>query len=42
MDETKTNTELVPLAEINLEPGLPPVLLGRATPAVERQVQARE
>src|SRR5919107_996316 len=38
MDETHTKTELVPLAEGNLEPGLPPVLLGRATPAVERQV----
>src|ERR687898_394178 len=38
MDETKTNTELVPLADARAEPGLPPVLLGRATPAVERQV----
>ena len=38
MDETKTKTELVPLADARAEPGLPPVLLGRATPAVERQV----
>ena len=38
MDETKTNTELVPLADARFEPGLPPVLAGRATPAVERQV----
>ena len=38
MDETKTKTELVPLADARAEMGLPPVLLGRATPAVERQV----
>ena len=38
MDETRTNTELVPLTDARFEPGLPPVLAGRATPAVERQV----
>jgi site-specific recombinase XerD len=38
MDETKTYTELVPLADARFEPGLPPVLAGRTTPAVERQV----
>lgn len=40
MDETKTNTELVPLADARFEPGLPPVLAGRATPAVERAVRS--
>lgn len=39
-DETMTRTELMPLAAANPEPGLPPVLAGRATPAVERQVQS--
>ena len=34
----RRSTELVPLADARAEPGLPPVLAGRATPAVERQV----
>src|SRR5919107_2270127 len=38
MDETHTKTELVPLTDARSEPGLPPVLVGRANPAVERQV----
>jgi site-specific recombinase XerD len=38
MDEMEIKTELVPLAETNPEPGLPPVLLGRATSAVAAQV----
>ena len=38
MDETETRSELAPLADARFEPGLPPVLAGRATPAVERQV----
>src|SRR3982751_5469734 len=40
MDETTTKAELVPRAETNPEPGLPPVLAGRSAPAVERQVQS--
>lgn len=39
MDESKATTELAPLATVNSEPGLPPVLAGRATPAVEAQVR---
>lgn len=38
MDDTRNKNELMPLAEANSEPGLPPVLAGRATPIVERQV----
>ena len=36
MDETQT-TELLPVTTTRAE--LPPILLGRATPAVERQVE---